>query len=172
MTALSDLLNDAKGDRSVDQLIQAARDRGVEVSDTARANAYKALKGRHAKNPTDNVLTVWSEIFGVPVTELRKAVGKPAGELGPWVPVSEAGQLSQDIRNALDDLIKAIVKEGGGAHGAAATSEPPGEGGGSVVQLPPRPPAAGPSGIKRAARKTGKPTARERGEDSDAPRPE
>ncbi|HSV37503.1 MAG TPA: hypothetical protein VLI04_01980 [Nocardioidaceae bacterium] len=112
MTALSDILNRAKGDRSVDQMIDAARKNGAEVDSNARGNIYKALKGDHAQSPTDRTLRMWAAVFGVTPIELREAAGRPPGELGPWVPTDEAGQLSQPIREALDGLIKAIVREG------------------------------------------------------------
>jgi len=60
--------------------------------------------------------------FGVDVRELRRLAGRPPGELGPYVPTAEASSLTQPQRNALDQLIKAFVSEGG-SHGLADSAE-------------------------------------------------
>lgn len=90
MTALSDLLNEAKGDATPDDLIREARRRGVDVSPSARSNMYKALNGQHAKQPKDATLQLYAAVFRVDVRTLRNAVGRPAGELGPWIPPEES----------------------------------------------------------------------------------
>lgn len=92
VTALSDLLNLARGDRSTDDLIAAARKAGHEVD---RATVFRALKGEHAKTPRESTLTALSAVFGVDVRLLRKAAGRGMGELDDWVPPTEARQLSQ-----------------------------------------------------------------------------
>ncbi len=123
MTPLAKLLNLAKGDRSVDTLIADARKRGVPVPESARGNIYKALDGKHAKTPTDRVLTLWAEVFRLNVQDLREAVGRPRGELGPWVPPDEANQLNEEQREALGALIKAIVRGGGEGEQTPAIDE-------------------------------------------------
>lgn len=126
VTALSDLLNDAKGDASIDRLIEAAEKRtGAEINRTARAGIYKALSGQHAKNPREETLTVWAEVFQLDVRDLRQAAAKPRGELGPWQPVAESARLDQDQRTALDLLIKAIVRGGGQDVSRPAASQVP-----------------------------------------------
>lgn len=131
MTALSELLNEAKADRSVDDLILSAEKRlGREINPTFRSTIYRALDGSHAKRPREETLQLFADVFELDVREVRTAASRPAGELGPWVPVAEAAQLSQPVRNALDQLIKAIA-EGGevggdadGAGGAPTTNGP------------------------------------------------
>lgn len=111
VTALSDLLRDAKGERSVDDLIAAAEKRlGREIRPTFRATIYKALDGEHAKTPRDETLRLFADVFGLDVRDIRASVERPRGELGPWKPVDEANQLDQDQRDALDSLIKTIVR--------------------------------------------------------------
>src|SRR5690349_17205760 len=94
VTALSDLLVAAKGDRSVDDLIAAAEKRGAELEPTFRATAYKALKGDHAKSPRESTLRQLCQVFGLDIRRVREAVQKPPGELGPWTPTPEADRLS------------------------------------------------------------------------------
>lgn len=127
MTALSDLLNEAKGDHSVDYLMEEARKRNVTVKDSDRSLIYKVLSGDHARNPRDSTLRLLAEVFRLKVVDLREAAGRPRGELGPWKPVDEAAQLSQPIRDAFDELIKVIVREGGGAHADRAAANTPGD---------------------------------------------
>lgn len=128
VTALSDKLNDAKGDVSIDRLIAAAEKRsGKEIPATARAGIYKALNGQHAKNPREDTLQLWAEVFELDVRDLRAAANKPRGELGPWQPVAESARLDQDQRTALDLLIKAIVR-GGAEDDSPAANEVPATG--------------------------------------------
>lgn len=129
VTALSDLLNDAKGVDSIDRLIEAAEKRtGVEINRTARAGIYKALSGQHAKNPREETLLVWAEVFQLDVRDLRQAAAKPRGELGPWQPVAESARLDQEQRQALDLLIKAIVRGGAEDAHSPATNKVPATG--------------------------------------------
>lgn len=139
VTALSDLLNEAKDQgRNIDHWVEQSEEAGCKIN---RATVYKALNGEHAKNPSEQVLRGLAFVFDVDIRDLRVAAGKPRGELGEWIPTTESSRLSQEQREALDALIKAIVREGGQAHGnAAATSEGPS---GPAPVVP----------IKRAARK-------------------
>lgn len=126
MTALSDLLNDAKGDESVDALLDRTEKRGTQVSRTARSSIYKALSGDHAKNPREETLQLWALVFDLDIREMRQAVDKPAGELGPWEPTPESARLDRDQRIALNNLIKTIVKGGGlGAAGSSPATKDP-----------------------------------------------
>jgi hypothetical protein len=107
VTELSNLLNDAKGDRAVDRLIADAEKQGHKIH---RGTIYRALDGDHAKHPREETLQAFAAVFGVDVGELRRAVKRPAGELGPWVPTPDSAQLDRDQRRALDQLIKTIVR--------------------------------------------------------------
>lgn len=124
MTALSDLLANAKGDQSVDVLIDKAEKATGATLD--RSVIYRALKGEHAKTPREATLQSLSDVFGVDVRKLREAVAMPAGELGPWSPTPESARLDRHQRKALDQLIKAIVRAEGAADAddASTRTEP------------------------------------------------
>lgn len=126
MTELSKLLNEAKdAGRNVDHWVEQAAKAGHDID---RATVFKALKGEHAKNPRESTLQGLAFVFDIDVRDLREAVDKPRGELGPWTPTSEAARLDQAQRDALDTLIKTIV-QGGKAHGNAAPIDPTPQGG-------------------------------------------
>lgn len=114
MTALSDFLNDHKGeDFNVDARVAAAAKDGHAID---RATVFKVLNGDHARNPREATLAALAAVFELDVRDVREAAGKPRGELGEWKPTSESARLNQEQRDALDLLIKSIVREGGGAH--------------------------------------------------------
>lgn len=99
-------------------------------------------------------------------------VARERTKIRPFEPHPDANLLTTDEQEAVNEVIRLLAlskKRGGGEHDrSAATSAPPDEGGGSVVQMPTRPTAPSPRGQRRpAARKTAKPTAKERGEDPD-----
>ncbi len=58
---------------------------------------------------TETTLAKLAAALGVPVTVLREAAGLPRGELGPYIPPPESGQLGQQQRDMIDDLILALV---------------------------------------------------------------
>lgn len=107
VTALSELLVKARGDRNVDKLIEDAEARGHVID---RGTIYRALAGDHSKRPREKTLTAFAEVFGLDVRKVREAADRPAGEREPWVPTPEAAQLSREQRSALNRLIKTIVQ--------------------------------------------------------------
>lgn len=127
MTALSDLLQKAVDDGIT---VKAALDRieaaGLTVD---RGQTYKALKGHHAKQPSEPVLKAWSVGFKIPITKMRSAVGVPAGELDPYEPPAYANRLNGDQRTALNELIRTIVEAGTGSwRDASSEDDTPAEG--------------------------------------------
>lgn len=120
VTRLSDRLNQAKDavDLNVDAAVLRAQEAGFSID---RSIAYKALKGNRAKKPTDDTLRGFEAVFGVPVTELRKLLELPAGELEPYKPPAYANRLSRDQRKALNNLIRTIVES------TVAVTEEPGD---------------------------------------------
>lgn len=116
MSALADLLWSVRGHDSIDVISERATASGHPIS---RGAVAKYLQGQGAKKPPEKTLEALAAGFKLPVTAVRRAAGLPAGELGPYQPTSEAGQLSQDQRDALDQLIRAIVKGGGRGAGPA-----------------------------------------------------
>ena len=122
MTALSDLLTDAKNaGRNVDHWVEQARSAGHKIN---RATVYKYLDGDHAKNPSEKTLEGLAFVFALDVRDLREAVDKPRGELGPWKPTDEASRLNEEQRAALNQLIKAIVRGGAEDDSPAANQSP------------------------------------------------
>lgn len=105
---LSELLANAKGDRSIDAIAAQASSAGHPISRSAVA---KYLRGKHGTRPPEATLEALAAGFGVSVRKLRIAAGRPAGELGPWRPTPLANSLTQRQRDALDELIKAFVSE-------------------------------------------------------------
>lgn len=106
MNDLAARLADAKGDLSIDAIVARAEGNGHAID---RATVARYVSGKGAKNPPDKVLRALGAGLGLDVRELRVLAGRPAGELGPYVPVDEAARLSEDQRRAIDTLIKTIV---------------------------------------------------------------
>jgi hypothetical protein len=111
MTALSDRLNEAKGDDGLDVVVARAEAKGHQVH---RATFASYFKGKHAKRPSEDVLQALADGLSLKITELREIAGMPAGELGEYKPTPLANRLNRDQRAALDELIRTIVtaKEG------------------------------------------------------------
>lgn len=108
MTALSDRLNEAKGDKGLDTVVAQAEARGHTVHRGTFANYFR---GKHAKRPSEDVLLALADGLDLKVTELRAIVGMPAGELGEYKPTPLANRLNRDQRIALDELIRTIVSK-------------------------------------------------------------
>lgn len=116
MSALADLLWSVRGHDSIDVISERATAAGHPIS---RGAVAKYLQGQGAKKPPESTLEALAAGFKLRVTDVRRAAGLPAGELGPYEPTSEAGQLSREQRDALDQLIRAIVRGGGRGAGPA-----------------------------------------------------
>lgn len=121
MSKLSARLEEAKGDRSIDAIVAKAEREGHKID---RATVARYVAGDHAKNPRDSVLRALAAGLDLDVRELRTLAGRPAGELGPYVPVDEAARLNADQRRAIDALIKTIVAAAPAATEPAAGPEP------------------------------------------------
>lgn len=107
---LSRYLADAKGDRSIDDIAKQATDAGHPIS---RAAVAKYLRGEHGHRPPEKTLRGLAAGFRLDVRTLRELAGRPPGELGPYRPIDLAASLTQEQRDAIDELIKAFVSEGG-----------------------------------------------------------
>lgn len=106
MSALSDLLSQAKAGRSIDAIAQQARQGGHSIN---RATVARYLAGDHGPRPSEGTLRALAEGVGVDLRQLRRALDLPGGELGPYQPVAESARLTQVQREALDQLIKSMV---------------------------------------------------------------
>lgn len=111
MTALSELLHSSKN--KAPAAIKRIEDSEEHTMD--RGTIYKYLKGEHPERPSEKYLKALAYGFELKITEVRTAAKVPAGELGPWTPPAEAGQLSKPVRDALDALVIVLAKEGYGS---------------------------------------------------------
>lgn len=118
VSELTDRLIEARGDRSVDSIVKRMEDAGCGVN---RATVYRYLNGKVAKQPDEPTLQALSVGFGVGIRELRRLAGLPEGEPGEWTPPDEARRLNREQRDALDQLIRAIVR-GSDSHGSAPST--------------------------------------------------
>lgn len=108
VSALSDRLIEAKGDRSIDDIVARAQQQGHRIDRSAVA---RYLKGEHGPRPRQETLSALAAGFDLDARELRGLAGRPPGELGPYVPTSESVSLTAEQRQALDQLIRAITRE-------------------------------------------------------------
>lgn len=108
MGALSDRLWELKKEAgSIDAIEKRAKAAGYPID---RATIDKYLRGKGAKRPPESSLRALAAGFKTTVQELRRYARMPEGEREPWVPPDESARLDRDQRNALDLLIKAIVR--------------------------------------------------------------
>lgn len=121
MTDLSARLAEAKGNNSIDAIVERAARAGHEIN---RATVARYIAGDGAKRPPDKVLRALAVGFSLDVRELRELARVPRGELGEWKPPAESARLNVDQRKALDHLIKTIVAGEEQAHGNAAPITP------------------------------------------------
>lgn len=122
MTALSDRLNQARGDESTDTIAERATRAGHPID---RSVVFRALNGEHAKQPRESTLQALAAGFNIPVQELRELAGRPPGEPEPWTPPAVSASLTRDQRAALDALIKAIVHTDANPAAETPTDEVP-----------------------------------------------
>ncbi len=111
MSALSDRLAQAKGERSIDDVVTRAAAAGHRID---RSVVARYLNGEHGPRPRQETLSALAAGFELDARELRALVGRPPGELGPYVPTSESASLTTEQRQALDQLIKAITRGASG----------------------------------------------------------
>lgn len=67
------------------------------------------LRGKHAANPSDEVLEAFGEVLGIPLVKLRQLAGRPGGTADPYVPPPEADLLDARQRRAVDEVIRSMV---------------------------------------------------------------
>lgn len=104
VSELSDLLNGTG--ISARQAAEKADELGVELPYGTIAGYWA---GNHPQNPSEKTLEGLAEVTSLSVRRLRRAAGKAEGELAPWRPPQEANRLTRRQRQALEQLIKAIV---------------------------------------------------------------
>jgi len=106
MSALSERLKDAKGTRGLDDIVRLAEREGHQID---RSVVARYITGKHGR-PRDETILALAAGLGLDVRELRVLAGMPPGELEPYEPTPEAARLNREQRDALDRLIRAIVR--------------------------------------------------------------
>lgn len=110
VSELSKRLVEAKGDRSIDDIARQAERDGHRLDRSAVA---RYLNGDHGPNPRPSTIEALAAGFGLDAREVRRLVGRPGGELGPWVPTPASASLTQRQRDALDQVIRVFTSKGG-----------------------------------------------------------
>lgn len=111
MSELSNYLQEARGDLSIDQVVEHAARRGHKIS---RITVDRLTSGRHGPRPSEASLAAMAAALDLDLRHLRELAGRPGGELGPYVPTPAAGSLTKRQRDALDALIVTMVEGGTG----------------------------------------------------------
>lgn len=127
MSALSDLLNEARGDLSVRAVGRKVAEYGVGES-----TIIPYFNGKHG-TPSVPVLEALTKVLPVSIGQLYTAVGLPAGEGKPYEPPAEATMLTRRQRLAIDELIRSFVDTRGATHAepSATADHPPAEAAGA-----------------------------------------
>jgi transcriptional regulator with XRE-family HTH domain len=120
VSKLTDRLKEAKGDRSIDDIAAYATKHGHKIS---RSVVAKYLQDRQSSKPPVKTLDALAVGFGIDPRELRELAGYGRGELGAWRPPAESASLTRDQRDALDRLIKTMVRAEGDSDGRQPDAE-------------------------------------------------
>lgn len=110
VSKLTERLAEAKGDRSIDDIARRATNLGHRLS---RSTVAKYLRDEQGDRPPVSTIDALAAGFAVDARELRRLAAMQSGELGKWTPPTESSALTRDQRDALDSLIKSIVRQGG-----------------------------------------------------------
>lgn len=110
VSKLTERLAEAKGDRSIDDIARRATNLGHRLS---RSTVAKYLRDEQGDRPPVSTIDALAAGFAVDARELRRLAAMQSGELGKWTPPMESSALTRDQRDALDSLIKSIVRQGG-----------------------------------------------------------
>lgn len=80
------------------------------------ATVANFMRGRHAANPGDEVLSAFADVFpSLSLERLRELAGRPAGESDPYEPPAESDRLNARQRKAVDEVIRSMVALEGGS---------------------------------------------------------
>lgn len=92
----------------------------------------KFLRGDHGPKPSEKVLLAFAVTYGIDPGELRELAGRPRGA-GQWTPPDEAASLTKWQQDALDELIRAMVRGEQDGRRPEAEKSSSGTGGGATV---------------------------------------
>lgn len=107
VSALSELLKNNRYGIEARQAADKAADLGVHLKQGTIAGYFA---GTNKSRPSEKTMKALSEVLSIPLEKIREAAGVPVGESDPYIPPPEANRLSSNQRQAIDQLIKAIVK--------------------------------------------------------------
>lgn len=107
MSALSELLKNNRYGIEARQAADKAAELGVHLKQGTIAGYFA---GTNKSRPSEKTMKALSEVLAIPLEKIREAAGVPIGESDPYTPPPEANQLSSNQRQAIDQLIKAIVR--------------------------------------------------------------
>lgn len=107
MSRLTERLVAAKGDRSIDDIAALAVKHGHKLS---RGTVAKYLRDEQGTRPPVRTLDALAAGLNIDPRELRELAAYGRGELGEWTPPDESASLTRDQRDALDQLIKTMVR--------------------------------------------------------------
>lgn len=108
MSALPNLLNDSNLEQlSARRIAAIAATSGTIVSNTSIS---KYLRGA-PEEPSDEILQAFSVALKIPMPELRKAAGLPAGEAQPFVLPETANRLTARQRELVLHTIRVLLNE-------------------------------------------------------------
>lgn len=118
MSALSDRLTRARGDRGVREIGRSV----AKKYDVGESTVIPYFSGKHGA-PQDRVLVALANELSLDIEELRTLAGLPAGERDPYVPPPVANLLSRRQRDAIDELIRSFVDTEGGRDGVEGATQ-------------------------------------------------
>lgn len=120
VSRLTERLAEAKGDRSIDDIARRATSLGHRLS---RSTVAKYLRDEQGDRPPVATINALAAGFALDARELRQLADLQPGELGDWTPPAESSALTRDQRDALDSLIRSIVRQGGSSDDRQSEAE-------------------------------------------------
>ena len=117
MSALSELVSSAnRRGLSARAIARAAQERGHSLN---HDTAARYLRGNHGR-PDEATLVALAEVLGISMTKLRGAAGLPSELTTPYVPPPESARLNRRQRQAVDEVIRAMLEPSASAAASAA----------------------------------------------------
>ena len=123
MTGLSTLLRTAADERALSA--RGVSRRAQELGFTLNHDtAARYLRGDHGR-PDEPTLRALAAVLDISLTDLRAAADLPRGQSEPYRPPAEANRLTRRQRNAVDEMIRAMLDPADRAQ--RRSSRPPGD---------------------------------------------
>lgn len=107
VSALSELLKSNRYGIEARQAAAKAAELGVDLKQGTIAGYFA---GTNKSRPSEKTMKALAEVLAIPLEKIREAAGVPIGETDPYMPPPEANRLSSNQRQAIDQLIRAIVR--------------------------------------------------------------